>query len=352
MEKISSLSDMKSLFQAGFEDNEETLSKYGESRTTQLKAYLIESNCKISDQISIEGYGSWKKLDGSHSWYVNLGTSYDNLPGSFFLDTTRNRVWVLYSLVDAGISDSVVLKWISGTNGLDRCWLSRNQLLHYKKKENWHEKGIGIKFSDGLTHDEDDVGNFSLKAWYGARRKLPGLVDVIEKAKDNFAIYSARWQKITDGSVSISAEWYSNGKVTINRALDVDNVMLSVTEMANIYEDAITNATEVRNKKMGAFELNFKQNIDLDAFKDTVSMGRGTMNLWLVETESEKDFRRFKGVDLHTWDRILIDVGEDYAYLTIPGKGCVNAAPRIATLQGEDNGGKTSIYFDGVEMFA
>ena len=46
-----------------------------------------------------------------------------------------------------------------------------------------------------------------------------------------------------------------------------------------------------------------------------------------------------------------MDMGPIYAYLTVPGKGCVNAAPRIATVQGEDNAGKTSIYFDGVEMF-
>jgi hypothetical protein len=127
--------------------------------------------------------------------------------------------------------------------------------------------------------------------------------------------------------------------------------MLSISDMANRYEDAILEATRIRDNKMGAFELDFTQTIDLDAFAQTVSMGRGTMNLWLVETESESDFKRFRGVDLHTWDRVFMDVGPDYAYLTVPGKGCVNAAPRIATVQGEDNAGKTSIYFDGVEMF-
>lgn len=349
--KVETFREMKSLFQAGFEDNEEALAEYGESRTTQVKGYLIESNRPVTDDLSIEGFGSWKKLDGSSGWYVNLGSGKPgNAQGSFFLDASRERIWVLYSLIDAGESDRSVFKWVSDYGGLDRCWLSRNQLMHFNKN-NWQEKGIGIKFSDGLAPDVS-AGNFSLKAWYGANRKLPGLDEVINKAKENFAIYSARWQKINNGSVTVSAEWYSNGKVTINRATDVDEVMLSIAEMANIYEDAINHATDVRNRKMGAFELDFTQKIDLDSFKDTVSMGKGTMNLWLVETESEPDFRRFKGVDLHTWDRVLMDVGPDYAYLTIPGKGCVNAAPRIATLQGEDNAGRTSIYFDGVEMFA
>ncbi len=76
------------------------------------------------------------------------------------------------------------------------------------------------------------------------------------------------------------------------------------------------------------------------------------MNLWLVEVEAEPDFRRFKGIDLHTWDRVLLDVGPNFVYLTIPGSGCVNGAPRLAVVQGEDNSGKASIYHDGVEVFA
>jgi hypothetical protein len=175
---------------------------------------------------------------------------------------------------------------------------------------------------------------------------------VLSSAHEKFAISSTRGQKISGGSVAISAEWYSTGKVTINRAVDVEEVMLSISDIANRYEDSLLEATKIRDTKMGAFELDFTQTIDLDSFSKTVAMGRGTMNLWLVETESEPDFRRFRGVDLHTWDRVFMDLGTDYAYLTVPGKGCVNAAPRIATVQGEDNAGKTSIYFDGVEMFA
>lgn len=346
MPHIQSLGEMKNLFQAGFDDNEEFLSQYGEVRSTQLKGYLIESNVQVTSITCPKGYGLWKKLDADN-WYVNHG---DKSPGSLFLDVSRARVWILYSLLDASESDVAILKWVSSTSGLDRCWLSRNLLLYYSKFESWHERGIGLKFSDGLASPED-AGNFSLKAWYNAGKKLQGLDEIIKKAKDKFAIYSTRWQKINNGSVAISAEWYSSGKVTINRATDVDEVLLSISKMANRYEDAITEATNLRNNKMGAFELSFTQNIDLEAFSNTVSMGKGIMNLWLVEIESQTDFKRFRGVDLHTWDRVFMDVGLDYAYLTIPGKGCVNAAPRIATLQGEDNAGKTSIYFDGVEMF-
>lgn len=346
MPLIKTFVEMKHLFQAGFEDNVESLSHFGATYSKQLKAYLIESNLGLSEIHCPKEYGHWKKLDADH-WHMNEG---GHSPGSFFLDSTRKRVWILYSLLDASESDAVVSKWIESINGLDRCWLSRNQLMHFGSVESWKEKGIGLKFYDGLT-PEENAGNFSLKAWYGATNQIEGLGDVLRVAKEKFAIYSTRWQKISGGSVTISAEWYSTGKVTINKAMDVDDVMLSISDMANRYEDAILEATKIRDHTMGAFELDFTQNIDLNAFAQAVSMGKSTMNLWLVETESEPDFKRFRGVDLHTWDRVFMDVGPNYAYLTVPGKGCVNAAPRIATVQGEDNAGKTSIFFDGVEMF-
>jgi len=210
---------------------------------------------------------------------------------------------------------------------------------------------MGLRFSDGLSPEENS-GNFSLKAWHGANRYVPRLDEILNAAQDQFALYSIRYQKRSGGSISISAEWYSNGKITINRAADVDEVLISIAEMANRYADSLEEATDLRNKTMAPFEIDFSQPISLDAFSDTVSKGRGDMKLWLVEIESEPDFKRFKGIDLHTWDRVLLDVGPDFVYLTIPGSGCVNGAPRLAVVQGEDNSGKASIYHDGVEVFS
>lgn len=252
--------------------------------------------------------------------------------------------------MDADTSDKLIKKWVSSKKGLDRCWLSRNHLLHWSEKSDWSSRGYGFKFSDELYPD-DESGNFSLKAWYRPNRSIDGLDSIIECAKENFALHSSRWDKHSDFGISMSTEWYSNGKVTVNKGVDVDETMLSISEMANKYQKSLTEATELRDTSMGAFEIDFSQEINLDAFSNTVLKAKGDMNLWLVETENESDFRRFKGLDLHTWDRVFLDVGPDYAYLTIPGKGCVNAAPRIATIQGENSAGRTSIYHDGVEIF-
>lgn len=54
--------------------------------------------------------------------------------------------------------------------------------MHFGKFEEWKERGIGLKFTDGLT-PEENAGNFSLKAWYGATRQIPALDDVLNIAK-------------------------------------------------------------------------------------------------------------------------------------------------------------------------
>ncbi len=345
MRPVHNLRDLKELLQAGFESNEESLEAFGKTYSTQLKAYLIESNRPTPESFK-SPLGTWFEIDPS-GWYLNQDSE---LPNTLFLDSTRDRVWILYSLLDATESDSIVEKWVRGTNGLDNCWLSRGQLLHWEKLNGWSRRGIGLRFSDGLS-PEESAGNFSLKAWHGANRYVEGLDDILKMAQDRFAIYSVRFQKRSGGSISMSAEWYSNGKITINRATDVDEVLISIAEMANRYADSLKEATDLRDRTLAAFEIDFSQPIQLDAFSSTVSKGRGDMNLWLVEVETEPDFRRFKGIDLHTWDRVLLDVGPDFVYLTIPGNGCINGAPRLAVVQGEDNSGKATIYHDGVEVF-
>ena len=347
MRPVHSLRDFKELLQAGFESNEESLEAFGKTYSTQLKAYLVESNKPVPDSFP-GALGSWRMIDPS-GWYSNLSAE---SPNTLFLDSTRDRVWIIYSLLDATESDLIVDNWVENTNGLDSCWLSRGHLLHWEKLDGWNRRGIGLRFSDGLS-PEENAGNFSLKAWHGANRYVEGLDEILKIAQDRFAIYSVRFQKKSGGSISISAEWYSDGKITINRALDADEVLVSVSEMANRYADFLKEATNLRDQTLAPFEIDFSKRIeDLDAFTSTVTKGQGVMKLWLVEIEGDRDFRRFKGVDLHTWDRILLDVGPDYVYITIPGKGCVNAAPRLAVLQGEDNARKAFIYHDGMEVFA
>jgi len=346
MALVGTLLDFKNCVQATFEGNEESLHAFGKTYSTQLKVYLLENNVGSPADAGCPD-GKWHPLD-AEGWYTNRDGSY---PDSFFLDATAERVWRVYSLAGASESDTMMETWIGRRRGLDYCWLSRNQMFYWEHVPQWRKRGIGVQFADGLT-PEVEAANLSVKVWHGAYRYFPDLQDILERAEKQFAVRSVRWQKVVNGSVAISAEWYSNGKVTVNRGIDVDEVMAVIAELSLRYGDSLGLATKLRDTEAGAFEFVFSQQVKLDSFADTVSMGKGDMKLWLAEVESDRELRRFRGVDLHTWDRISLDMGTDFAYLTVPGRGCVNAVPRLAVVQGEDNAGKTAIFYDGVEIFA
>jgi len=346
MARVRTFRDFTGLVQSVLESDERRQGEFGIQAPTQLKAYLVEARgTSPRDQGSPSG--PWIPLD-TRGWFV---AESDSEPHTFFLDATDPRVWKMYSLRDATESHRMVDKWVSIWRGLDHCWLTRSQLLHWEGEATWQRRGLGLKFSDGLTPEEEQE-NFSLKAWYGASRRLASLEEILARAQEQFAINSVRWQKLAGGSVSLSAEWYSDGTVTFNRAASVEDAMLAVTSMANRYSDDLTRATELRDSTLGAFEVDFSQPVGLAEFSEVVAKGGGPMRLWMLETESSDQIKRFSGVDMHSWDRVLIDLASDHAFVTVPGAGCVNAVPRIATLQGEDNAGKTEILFDGEPVFA
>ena len=100
MKKIESLNDLKEKFQAVFDYNEETLEIFGKTYSNQVKAYLLEINDLKIENLSCPD-GKWKKIDDA-GWFTNNESENS---GTYFLDATRNRVWIIYSIIEALESD-------------------------------------------------------------------------------------------------------------------------------------------------------------------------------------------------------------------------------------------------------
>lgn len=337
--------EFRNQVQSVFDGNEQALEAAGITPEVQLKTYLVESSVELASAIG--GLGRASSL-GVPGWY---SIASDKVSQLLVLDASQSRVWRLFTLVPATASDDLVDTWVGGTPGLDHCWLTRGQLMKWEGEPGWAQRGIGLRFNDGLT-PVDEAGNFSLKAWHGSRSLIAGLNEVLERARQSFAISSVRWQLAKGGTPTLTAECYSDGKITLNRATDLDEVLAFSLEMANRYGASLTLAQTARDTSLAPFEFAFSQQVNLDAFSEAVAMGKAPMRLWLTEVERDGDFRRYRGVDMHTWDRVFVDLTPTYGYLNVPSRGCVNAVPRIATIQGEDNAGRTAIFLDGVEMFA
>jgi hypothetical protein len=338
-------SEFRNQVQSVFDGNEQALEAAGITPEVQLKTYLVESSVDLESAVG--GLGRPDSL-GVPGWFSIRS---DKVAQMLVLDASQPRVWRLFTLVPATASDDLVDAWVGATSGLDHCWLTRGQLMKWEREPGWVQRGIGLRFNDGLT-PVDEAGNFSLKAWHGSRSLITGLNEVLDRARQSFAISSVRWQLARGGSPSLTAECYSDGKITLNRATDLDDVLAFSLEIANRYQESLELAQIARDTSLAPFEFAFSQKVNLDGFGEVVAMGKAPMRLWLTEVERDGDFRRYRGVDMHTWDRVFVDLTPEYGYLNVPSKGCVNAVPRIATIQGEDNAGRTTILLDGVEMFA
>ena len=100
MKSIHSLKDIKERLQAGFDNKEDSIQDSEERNGTQLKAYLIENNNVAPLEVG-SPKGEWRELEDK-KWFVNIDKDY---PETFYLDTTRSRVWILYSIIDTNHSD-------------------------------------------------------------------------------------------------------------------------------------------------------------------------------------------------------------------------------------------------------
>ena len=315
-------------------------SDYDEDEYPQLKVQLIESNLpKIPPQI--DEFSAWKKMEDSRHWYISSQSDGKHV----MLNKISDRVWAAYTLMSIDDFSRTINKWIRKTTKLDNCWISTKQMEWIGKEMKWKERGIGITFKDTLS-SAPDISKVSLKAWYGNNRLIS---DMLGKMKDVFSTNSIRWK--SDTTAKTSSEWYSNGKITFHASEDMNEIIHCVSEMAGRYNESLNHATKLRDEEMGSFEFSFKQKIPLEEYSAAAGKGRGNLKLWMTEIESHDDFKRLQGVDLHTWDRVFLDLGNDYAYMTIPGNGCVNAVPRLVSVQGETALGKTEITYNGNEIF-
>ena len=307
-------------------------------KQTHLKVQLIEVN---TDELPrMDGFSEWRKLDGASAWYIC-----DNASDYYVVNKVNGRVWAVYSLAKAESFNRKTDSWINGNLKLDNCWTSSSSIQRLMKDMDWSERGIGLRYED-CTAPDNDRTSVSIRAWYGNDSRIGRM---FSEARNDFSVSSLRLKSNSDDETK--SEWYTDGRVTVNSSEDVDTVIYTVGEVADHYCGELEQATKWRDQEKGSFEFSFSRKVDLERYEARITKGTKDLKMWMVKTEGTEDFVRFGGVDMHTWDRVFLDMGEDFAYMTVPGNGCVNAAPRLVTVQGETVTGKTKVFYNGDEIF-
>ena len=147
-------------------------------------------------------------------------------------------------------------------------------------------------------------------------------------------------------------EVYAAGSMTVTASEDPEEVLGLASEIGQSYRKDLTEMETRRLRSPRPVELNFGMPIDLERFQNLVEAGQGQARLWMQRYDVEDGLHRYTGVDLHTNEFLNLDVGSDYAYLVTQRHGCMNVAPRLMTISAERISGKTSLFYEGVPLFA
>jgi len=334
-------------------DNQRLLETTGKPSLQQLKVFWLEVNQEYTPKPLI---GSpWRATDSR--FYTRL----DPAPPSqnhMWLDASNDRIWYVYTFADRKFASGVIQSELTSQKGVDRVWLAEDFLESVRGRKGYQGRGFGFSFKGILAREtaEEELPRFSAKFWLGNTEATPEQRAFLSLAKDTFSTSSVRMGRGSlnpeFGGSGVLLEIFSRGHMTVTTSEDPEEVLGLINEIGSSYATELRQIESRRLRFPRPVEFGFHTDLDLERFRAIVESGVGPTRLWLQRYEVEGELHRYTGVDLHTNQLLNLDVAPSFAYLVIRKTGCMNAAPRLMTISTELLSSKTSMSFEGAQMFA
>lgn len=339
MKRVRDRKELYSLLTSIGNSDVSLYSKYGPWTNPQIKVFWLEVDEKaLSRVVDISGM---EPIDR------NLyGFKYRN--DQFWIDTRNSRIWEIFTLSTTEATNAMIKRNFTNNLGVDRTWFTQRFMTGIEKRTGFVNRGFGIKYRD-IFSPRNDRTDFSAKFWIGKNNVQD---DLLERIKERFSISSTRFGKSEHGRPGQLYELFYNGHMTISASDDMEETFFLISTIGDHYSSSLRDL-EKRNMERPTFvEVTFSSKIDREGFDSISQTGRGEMKLWLQQYGMENDLSRYSGVDLHTGDFVQIDMADKFSYISTEQKGCMNIAPRFGTLSSRYLSTMSTLYHDGVEIFA
>lgn len=326
------------------ENNRNRYLKYNKLSKPQIKTYLVESNTDISKLILPEGY----KIQKTESQdFFRLNT--EKIENAGFVETSRQRIWKIYSMMDSKKSDDFIRKLVNNTRKLDNCWYTNQQFDAIEKKFDF--RGLGIKYENFFPDDDETKNKLSLKMWTKGEL-LDYEEEIYNFTKKHFSKRSMRIQKKYEDEDRFLNSLYYYGKITTTHASNAEELLNFPNQLIDDYISLLKKIEENRGMLGSPVELIFEKNLPIKKMVEFFKMGKNPFKLWLTPIELKDDFVRLYGIDLHTEQKIGIDIGKKHIWINIPNNTCGNAGLRIPTLLSFSFPYKIKIKLSGEDLIA
>ncbi|MCG2717569.1 MAG: hypothetical protein L6408_01885 [Nanoarchaeota archaeon] len=311
-----------------------------------LKTYIVESNLKSVHELPKLEHFETNVVKTEDKYLFILTVKKGEEKAQFFIDTINPRFWIFHSVGRSIFTDSFITKFIGVTlNRLDHPWFPTQFMEQIGEKEQF--RGFTLKYeNEFIKKEEDEVDNvpirtLSMRLWGNT---APKVLNVLRKDDDlrhsvalsgvgikhfvnhtDFVIDDiSSWAKFTAKGTSIDGHFYIVGDIQKryqNIITIIENNWLSYSKSEYGYRFEGQPLTIVLKKPVE----------DLNNFLPDLISSRRPFRLWGIRKFLDKDFVKINAIDLHTGDKLNMEMTHEWIRIYLPENTCGNTVLRLFT---------------------
>jgi len=301
------------------------------------KSFIIESNIKVEDALN---NGEWtiKRTKDTDLLILRYRGKIE-----FFLDILDKRFWIFHSLSPSNTVSEILKSLVMKNNSkLDFIWLSSTILE--KIVTLGKQTAFGLKFDNKFIKDEEkEIEHVSMRFWGGPAK------EIINDLKNNPRIKQA----VTLSNIGLKYSPTENlfikenisfiGKFTVIKGIAIEPHFNLINRVKDLYSDLINKIEEnyrisyVKNDNKISFKGDFlliefsKPLQDIEMFIETITSCRFPFRIWGIWDKLEKDYIKANCVDLHSGNKIYLELTPQWMRIYLEKNACGNIVARLFT---------------------
>jgi hypothetical protein len=349
MRLANSRREMRDKFQGAMEGSYESIKEDQELEENQnlLKTFLIESNAEnVQKRVENESENPIEVKGTKDDGFFTIKVEVDDENRHLYLDKMDERFWAIHSIeksdVVSNFVDSVVYPRFTK---LDYSWLSNSFLEEIGQDESVQLNQFSLRYKDEfrneMDEEDEDVDKLSMRLWGGRAGSVLSTLRDNPELQNSTSLKRVGIRRDFNGSVlhdrvDYRSKFTSHGET-------IEGHLYQVREVKNKYYEILENLeTDYAlkyNQRESGVSLNGKpvtiefdkQIADVQRFAQKLFSTVQPFRVWSVFNKFRDDYLICSAVDMHTGDKINIELSKNRMRIYLPEDSCGNVILRLFT---------------------
>jgi hypothetical protein len=367
MRLANSRREMRDKFQGAMEGSYESIKEDQELEENQnlLKTFLIESNAdNVQKRVEKESENPIEVKKTKDDGFFAIKVKIDGKKHQLYLDKMDERFWAIHSIEKSDpVSDFVDSVVYPRFTKLDYSWLSNHFLEQVGYDNNVQMNQFSLRYEDEFREEmgekDEDVDKLSMRLWGGRAGSVLSTLRENPELKNSTSLKRVGIRRNFNGSVlhdrvDYRSKFTSHGETIEGHLYQVREVKEKYYDILNSLE---TDYALKYNQRQSGVSLDGKpvtiefdkQIADVKEFAQKLFSTIKPFRVWSVINKFRDDYLICSAVDMHTGDKIDIELSQDRMRIYLPEDSCGNVILRLftniqqrydsnAVLRGENDG--------------